>query len=144
MTEAIPAYVQTSQSQKWDANLLETMYYTPLTVLVWGSLSQFPPFRYFPNFSALSNSRKLLNSTFIFGRCRHSWAAVTPVKYECDSNNLTCTFEISNISVTEKLMHGALVTPTPDVSRIGLCSSLPWANILGVSTIITVTPLHRE
>ena len=33
---------------------------------------------------------------------------------ECDSRNLTCTFTWSKILLTEKLTHGALVTPTPD------------------------------
>ena len=52
---------------------------------------------------------------FIFGRCRRSSAAVTPVKYECDSGNLAGTFTRSKISLTEKLANGALVTPTPDL-----------------------------
>ena len=52
---------------------------------------------------------------FIFDRCRRSSAAVTPVKYECDANNLTGTFERSEILLTEKLTNGALVTPTPGV-----------------------------
>ena len=51
---------------------------------------------------------------FIFDRCCRSSAAVTPVKYECDTNNLTGTFAISKILLTEKFMNGALVTPTPD------------------------------
>ena len=42
-------------------------------------------------------------------------AAGTPVKYECDSRNLTCTFARSKILLTEKLTNGALVTPTPEV-----------------------------
>ena len=39
--------------------------------------------------------------------------AMTPVKYECDSGNLTGTFARSKILLTEKLANGALVTPTP-------------------------------
>ena len=50
---------------------------------------------------------------FIFDRCCRSSAAVTPVKYECDANNLTGTFARSKILLTEKLTNGALVTPTP-------------------------------
>ena len=38
---------------------------------------------------------------------------MTPVKYECDANNLTDTFTGSKILFTEKLTNGALVTPTP-------------------------------
>ena len=49
---------------------------------------------------------------FIFGRCRRSSAAVTLVKYECESGNLTGTFARSKISLTEKLANGDLVTPT--------------------------------
>ena len=85
-----------------------------ITVLGWGLLSQFPPFRYFPNFSVSSNTRYLLNIAFIFDRCRRSWAAVAPVKYKCDSNNLRGTFARTKILPTEKLRNGALVTPTPD------------------------------
>ena len=50
---------------------------------------------------------------FIFDRCRPSSAAVTVVKYECDANNVTGTFARLKILLTEKLMNGALVTPTP-------------------------------
>ena len=50
----------------------------------------------------------------MFGRCRRSAAAVTPVKYECDSGNLTGNFARSKILLTERLANGALVTPTPD------------------------------
>ena len=49
---------------------------------------------------------------FIFDRCCRSSAAVTPVKYECDTNNLTGTSARSKILLTEKLTNGALVTPT--------------------------------
>ena len=55
----------------------------------------------------------MLDIAFIFGRCRRSSAAVTPVKYKCDLRNLTCTFARSKILLTEKLTNGALVTPTP-------------------------------
>ena len=58
----------------------------------------------------------------IFDRCRRSSAAVTPVKYECDANNLTGPFARSKILLTEKLTNGALVTPTPEVyALLGLC-----------------------
>ena len=57
----------------------------------------------------------------IFDKCRRSSAAVTPVKYECDANNLRGTFARSKILLTEKLTNGALVTPTP--------AHLPVANI---------------
>ena len=58
---------------------------------------------------------------FIFDRCHRSSAAVTPVKYESDANNLTGTFARSKILFTEKLTNGALVTPTPgDFSFHGL------------------------
>ena len=40
---------------------------------------------------------------------------MTPVKYECDSGNLTGTFATPKILLTEKLANGALVTPTPDL-----------------------------
>ena len=55
---------------------------------------------------------------FIFDRCHRSSAAVTPVKYECDANNLTGTFARSKILLTEKLTSGALVTPTPGREQV--------------------------
>ena len=51
---------------------------------------------------------------FIFDRCYRSSAAMTPVKYECDSKNVTGTFASSKILLTEKLTNRALVTPTPE------------------------------
>ena len=36
-----------------------------------------------------------------------------PVKYGCDSKNITGTFAKSKILFTGKLTNGALVTPTP-------------------------------
>ena len=62
----------------------------------------------------------MLNITLIFDRCRRSSAAVTSVKYECDSKDLRVTFASSYILLTEKLTNGALVTPTPRL--------LGWAN----------------
>ena len=76
----------------------------------WGLLSQFPPFW---NCHHCQNTLYMLNIAYIFDRCRRSWAAGTPVKYECDSRNLTCTFARSTILLTQKLTNGVLVTPTP-------------------------------
>ena len=89
--------------------------------LGWGLLSQFPPFRYFPNFSASPKYMLAIVNlyiTFKFDWCCRSSAAVTPVKYECDANNLTGTLTASKILLTEKLTNGALVTPTPDLNEI--------------------------
>ena len=44
-----------------------------------------------------------------------------PVKYECESKNLTVTFARSKILLTEKLTNEALVTPTP--------GKLPYKNL---------------
>ena len=77
-----------------------------------GLRSQFPLFHYFLNFSALSKCW-LLNIMFIIDRCHRSWAAETPVKYECDLKNLIGTFAWLKILLAEKLMNGALETPTP-------------------------------
>ena len=80
----------------------------------WGLLSWFSLSRYFPKFSALSKHMLTIGyHVYIFDRCRHSSAAVAPVKYKCDSNNLRVTFTRSNILLTEKLKNGTLVTPTP-------------------------------
>ena len=40
---------------------------------------------------------------------------MTPVKYECDANNLRGTLTGSKILLTEKSTNGALVTPTPSL-----------------------------
>ena len=71
-----------------------------------------------PIFQHCQNTGYLLNIIFIFDRCCRTSAAVTPVKYECDANNLTGTFAISKILLTEKLTNGALVTPTPVMRKM--------------------------
>ena len=76
-------------------------------------LRQFPPSRYFPNCSELSNDGFLRYVTSIFGICRPSLAAMTCVKYGCGSTILTHACARSKIFLTEKLTNGALVTPTP-------------------------------
>ena len=87
----------------------------------WGG-GHFPPFRYFPNFQHNQNTCYLLNTTFIFDRCHRSKAAATPVKYECDSRNLTGNFAQSNISITEKFTNGASVTPSVVIREQKLCT----------------------
>ena len=47
-------------------------------------------------------------------------AAVAPVKYECDSNNLKGSFARSKILLTDKLTNRALVTPTTGQQINGL------------------------
>ena len=64
--------------------------------------------------------------TFIFDRCCHSLAAVAPVKYKCDSNNLISTLKIL---LTEKLMNGGLVTPTPGHGCNKPCQCLDLAEM---------------
>ena len=73
----------------------------------------------FRNFQHCQNTCYLMNITFIFDRCHRSSAAVAPVKYECDSNNLRSTFEWWKFFLMEKLMNGALVTPTPVLITAG-------------------------
>ena len=52
-----------------------------------------------------------MNIMFIFDRYRRSSAAVIPVKYECDSQDLRVIVAKSKILLTEKWTNGALVTP---------------------------------
>ena len=80
-----------------------------LSHLGWGLLSQIPPFRYFPNFSALSKHMLVIQYHI------HIWQ-VSPVRYECDSKNVTCIFPIPKILLMVKSTNGALVTPTPELS----------------------------
>ena len=65
-----------------------------------------------PVFQNHQNTGYPYDITFIFQRCHRSLAMVTFVKYECDLKNITSTFARSKIYLTEKLMNGALVTPT--------------------------------
>ena len=55
-----------------------------------GLLSQFPPFRYFPNFSVLSKYTVAIEY-HIYIKFLRSSAAVASVKYKRDSKNLRCT-----------------------------------------------------
>ena len=82
-----------------------------LVVLGWGLLSQFPTFRYFPNLSALSKHVVPIEYHVNIWQVPCSSAAVVPVKYICDSNNLRGTFARSKNLLTEKLTNGSLVTP---------------------------------
>ena len=74
-------------------------------------LNQFSPLHYFPIFFRIINM--LYQITLILDRCRRSWAAETPGKYERDLNYLTYTFAKSKVPVMMILTNGALVTRTP-------------------------------
>ena len=91
----------------------------------WGFWSIFLRSVIFLNFHHCQNTQPLLNIMFIFGRCCRSSDAVTPVKYKCDSKNLTGTSARLKILLTEKLTNGALVTPTPGACDC-LCLMQEW------------------
>ena len=55
-----------------------------------------------------------MNITFIFGRCRRSSAAVTAVKYECDSRNLTGTFAWLKIFAYREINKQSFSNPHPE------------------------------
>ena len=78
----------------------------------WGLLSRFPPFHYFLIFQYHQNTCLLLNIAYIFDRCHHSSAVVTPAIYEWDSKYVTRTFARSKSLLMEKLTNRALVNPT--------------------------------
>ena len=90
-------------------------------LMSWGGgyLANFLRSVFFRIFQYHQNTRYLLNIAFIFDRCRRSSAAVAPVKYKFDSNNVRGTFARTKILLTEKLTNGALVTPTPGI----ICNS---------------------
>ena len=84
-----------------------------------------------PLISRLLNIVKTLFAYWIscVDRCCRSLGAVTPVKYECDANNLTGNFARPKILLAEKLTNGALVTPTPGEASQYMCSvqkDTPW------------------
>ena len=72
--------------------------------LGWGSPCQFSLFYYVPVsiFQNYQSDVDLLDITSIFVRCHRSWAAETPVKYECESKDITDTFEKKTKKKTEK------------------------------------------
>ena len=79
-----------------------------------GLLNQFPPFHY--SFFAITGY--LLNVIFIFDRCHHIWAVVTPVKYESDSKQPNRYFhKMKNFLNWEINRHG-LSTPHPLISYL--------------------------
>ena len=84
------------------------------TVLGWGLLSQFSPFRYFPHFPLL------LKQTLAIEYRVYIWQ-VSPQLSCGDTCQILMWFRESNryfckieILLTEKLANGALVTPTPE------------------------------
>ena len=74
-------------------------------------LSQFPLFCYLTCLSELSSIAYILNIIFIFDRCLHSSAAVTPVKHECDLWNAIVTY-VRLLEMSVALTNQALVSPT--------------------------------
>ena len=79
------------QPFSWDS-LLCLDRTRPLLAQGWGLLIEIPPAITFKIFEHGQNTIYLLHITFMFDRYRHSWAVTIPVKYECDSKNLTSTF----------------------------------------------------
>ena len=67
-----------------------------------------------------------ISRLYLACRCRRGSTVVTPVKYECDSKNLTNTFARSKILLAEKLTNRALVTPPPAVSVFRSMMELSW------------------
>ena len=79
----------------------------------WGLLSLFPPFRYFPNYSALSKHALAIKYHVYIWQVSPQLSCGDTCQYECDSKNLAGTLTISKLLLTEILAIGALVTPTP-------------------------------
>ena len=100
----------------WTLSLYLWLWYAACRQPGVGALNHFPlPCEFFSNFQYHWNTIYMLHITFIFGRCHHSLAVVTPAKYECDSVDLTYIFAIQKYAWQINL-NQALVTPTP-----GLC-----------------------
>ena len=61
-----------------------------------------------------------ISRSFTCDRCRHSWGAMTLVKYQSDRTDLRSMIARSNVSFKEKIMGEAVLThPTPAVSILG-------------------------
>ena len=65
-----------------------------------------------PSFSFFVIDDFLFRITFMFDRCHRSYAAGTPVKYECDSKDLDCYFLHYKSPPNERTK---LSTPTPGI-----------------------------
>ena len=83
-----------------------------------------PTSRYFPYVLLLSKHTLAIKYHVYIS------AAVTPVKYECDSWNLTGTFARSKILITERLMNKSLEPPPLGITRKTRCgvTQAPFAN----------------
>ena len=95
--------------------------------LSWWLLSHFHPVRSFPSFLKSPKDSLTIEYHVHIRRVSSelSYDAVTPVKYICDSTNLTVTFAKSKILLTEKIKRGALVKPTP-----GHCMELIFVTVM--------------
>ena len=87
----------------------------------------------FPDFPNYRSTGYRLNITFIFVRCHHSEAVVTPAKYECDSKHIIHPFTKTEISITKPgKSEGFDSCDRPsDLTQIGFKSSInqpvwPW------------------
>ena len=80
--------------------------------LGWGLLTQLPVFSYFHLFfQNYQNTGCLLYITFISDCCHCSLAAVTPVKYECHSQDITCSFAFNKM---KEIDEGSFGDPHPN------------------------------
>ena len=86
--------------------------------LGWGLLNQFPTVCSFLSFQSYQHRGYLLNIIFISDRCHCIVGAATPVRCECDLNDLTSTLAKSKFSQAEKLTKGTLITPTPGQLKV--------------------------
>ena len=93
----------------------------PLTAMHGGHLANIHSCFIFAFSQNDENSGYLLNIMFIFGRCCHSLAVATPVKYEHDLKDLTYTFAALNLSLTDQWTNVAVVPPPP-----GCANSWEW------------------
>ena len=96
--------------------------------LGWGLLSQFPPFLYFPKFSALSKNAFAIEYHVYIWQVSPQLSCGGTCQIQMWFDNLRCTFDRSKILLTEKLTNETLVTPTPDqFSHLGPLL-LTWFN----------------
>ena len=83
--------------------------------LWWWSLSKFPPFHHFLNFSALPIHKVAIEDHIYIWQVL---PVVTPVKYKCDRKNLKGNFSRLKILVIEKWTNWALVTPNREQNPV--------------------------
>ena len=112
-------------------------------LLGWELLKQFPPFRYFLIFSALSKHKLAVEYYIYIWQVSPQLRCGDTCQYECDSNNLKGTFARSKILLTEKSTNVALATPTAVLWLVPILHPFINASTLDMRTSASAMGCHH-